>query len=107
MPLEAVQLDTLNWDAMVSAIRTRIMADSRGQWTLHAPVDPGVTLLELFAWLLDQRVYWMDQVPDELVRAILSFLGESQQAAKAATTVLQFAPVAGTFPAIEAGTPMR
>ncbi len=107
MPLEAVQLDTLNWDQMVSAIRTRIIADSRKQWTLHAPVDPGVTLLELFAWLLDQRIYWMDQIPDDLVRALLSLLGESPKAAYPASTVLQFQSSDAGFLSIPAATAMR
>ena len=110
MALEAVQLDTLNWDQIVSAIRTRIIANSRQKWTLHAPVDPGVTLLELYAWLLDQRIYWMDQVPDSLIQAILSLLGESPQPAKAAVTLLQLsddAPQPRSVPAVPAGTAMR
>ncbi|MEX3788814.1 hypothetical protein [Paraburkholderia sp. BR14374] len=89
MALDPVQLDTLTWDQMVTAIQTRIFPDSDRQWTLHAPVDPGVTMLELFAWLLDQRIYWMDQVPDALILAILSLLGEAPKPARAAVTVLQ------------------
>src|SRR5215467_14616067 len=89
MALEATKLDTLTWGQLVNAIRTRIAANSNGQWTLHAPVDPGVTLLELFAWLLDQRVYWMDQIPDALVHGILQLLGETPQPATAAVTILQ------------------
>ena len=110
MPLEAVQLDTLNWDQMVSAIRTRIIANSNRNWTLHAPVDPGVTLLELFAWLLDQRIYWMDQVPDTLVLAILTLLGESPQPARPAITVFKLqdnAPKTRPYLSVAAGTALR
>jgi hypothetical protein len=89
MPLEPIKLDTLTWDQIVPAIRTRIIPDSLNKWTLHAPVDPGVTMLELFAWLLDQRIYWMDQTPDALGLAILSLLGMSPMPARAAVTVLQ------------------
>ena len=46
MALDRVVLDDLDWKGMVDAIRRRIPAASDGQWTLHAPVDPGVTLLE-------------------------------------------------------------
>jgi predicted phage baseplate assembly protein len=89
MALEPVKLDDLTWSEMVTAIRRRIPAASDGKWTLHAPVDPGVTLLELFAWLLEQRVYWLDQVPDPLVRAALDLLGaEVPKPSQAATTVL-------------------
>jgi predicted phage baseplate assembly protein len=105
MALETVRLDDLTWSEMVLAIRRRIAADSDGQWTLHAPVDPGVTLLELFAWLLEQRVYWMDQVPDTFVRAALTLLGENMQPTQSAATVLQFSPSA--FEVVPAMTRMR
>ena len=107
MALQAIELDTLDWDQMTTAIRTRIVPDSKGKWTLHAPVDPGVTLLELFAWLLDQRIYWMDQVPTALSLAVLGLLGESPLPAKAAVTVLQLSGGAGAFPTAPAGTAMQ
>lgn len=90
MPLEPVQLDDLSWGEMVVAIRRRIAAASAGEWTLHAPVDPGITLLELFAYLLEQRLFWMDQMPDSLVRAALSLLGEQPRPTQAAATVMHF-----------------
>jgi hypothetical protein len=96
MALEPIQLDTLNWDQVVTAIRTRIVPDSAGKWTLHAPVDPGITMIELFAWLLEQRIYWMSQVPDSLSFAALSLLGVAPQAAQAAVTVFQLSDAAPT-----------
>ena len=105
MALEPVQLDDLTWSEMVLAIRRRIAAASDGKWTLHAAVDPGVTLLELFAWLLEQRVYWMDQVPDAFVRAALKLLGEELRPARSAATVLQFP--SGAFTVVAALTAMR
>ena len=75
MTLAPLQLDDLTWDDMVAAIRRRIPAESAGNWTLHAPADPGITLLELFAFLAEQRLYWLDQVPDAFVVAVLGLLG--------------------------------
>jgi predicted phage baseplate assembly protein len=91
MALEPLRLDDLAWPDMVEAIRRRIPAASAGRWTLHAPVDPGVTLLELFAALLEQRVYRLDRTPDPLLRAALALLGETPRPAAAAATVLAFA----------------
>ena len=88
MALEPVQLDDLMWTDMMSAIRARIPAASKGLWTLHAAVDPGITLLELFAWMLEQRGYWLDQAPDSLVRALLALLGETPRPVSLAGTVL-------------------
>src|SRR5262245_53020562 len=90
MALDPIKLDDLTWGEMVVAIRRRIAAASGGKWTLHAPVDPGITLLELFAWLLEQRVYWMDQIPDSLVRGALRLLGEEPKPTQAAATVMRF-----------------
>lgn len=90
MTLPVPALDDLTWADMMAAIRRRIPAESDGTWTLHAPVDPGVTLLELFAYLLEQRLYWLDQAPDELVVAILRLLGvDPPRPASPAATVLR------------------
>ena len=104
MTLDPVQLDDLTWEDMVAAIRLRIPAESGGQWTLHAPVDPGVTLLELFAWQLEQRLYWLDQVPDALVVGGLRLLGlDAPQPARPAGTVLRVRADAGVT-RVPAGT---
>ena len=102
MTLPAPKLDDLTWADMMTAIRRQIPAESDGAWTLHAPVDPGVTLLELFAYLLEQRLYWLDQVPDELAVAILRLLGvDPPRPAQAAATVLRLTadPVGTVVPA--------
>jgi hypothetical protein len=109
MTLPAPKLDDLTWVDMMAAIRRRIPAESDGAWTQHAPVDPGVTLLELFAYLLEQRLYWLDQAPDELVIAILGLVGlELPRPARPAATVLRLtADWPGTpVPVVPAGTVM-
>jgi predicted phage baseplate assembly protein len=88
MSIAPLLLDQLEWRAMVDTIRSRIAAVSGEQWTLHAPVDPGVTLLELFAHQLEQRSYWLDQVPDALINGMVALLGAEPLSARAATTVL-------------------
>lgn len=106
MTLPAPKLDDLTWADMMTVIRRRIPAESDGTWTLHAPVDPGVTLLELFAYLLEQRLYWLDQAPDELVVAILKLLGlEPPRPAQPAATVLRLTAAPGTsVPVVPKGT---
>jgi hypothetical protein len=105
MTLPALQLDDLTWSDMVAAIRTRIVANSRGQWTMHGPSDTGVTLLELFAYLFEQRVYWLDQVHGALGRALLALLDDAPRPTQAARTVLAFpSPDAAAPSRIAAGT---
>ena len=108
MTLAPVLLDDLTWDQMVAAIRRRVPAESAGNWTLHAPVDPGITLLDLLAYLAEQRLYWLDQVPDAFAVAVLELLGAGgPQPAVPAATVLQIAqpdPQNPVFFTVPAGT---
>lgn len=104
MTLAPVLLDDLTWDQMVQAIRRRIPAESSGNWTLHAPVDPGITFLDMIAFLAEQRLYWLDQVPDAFVLAVLRLLGQDDPLPPVpATTVLQITSVGGENP-VPAGT---
>lgn len=89
MALDPVILDDLDWKGMVESIRRRIPAASDGAWTLHSPTDPGITLLELFAWQLEQRLYRMDQVSESLNLALLAILGIRPRRTRCATTVMQ------------------
>lgn len=89
MALDPLVLDDLDWAALTDAARRRLPAVSAGKWTLHAPVDPGVTLVELFAWLLDQRLYRMDRVPEPFFRAAVALLGEAMRPVRAARTVFK------------------
>jgi len=84
-----VVLDDVAYADLLGAAIERIPAASQGRWTLHAPVDPGITLLELFAHLLDQRVYWLDQESAEQLRAVLALLGEAPAHSSAAATVVR------------------
>lgn len=105
MTLPVPKLDDLTWADLMAAVTRRVPAESDGTWTLHAPVDPGVTLLELFAYLLEQRLYWLDQAPDELVVAILKLLGlDPPRPAQPASTVLALTPESDLVAEVPAGT---
>jgi baseplate J-like protein len=108
MPLAPIQLDDLTWTDMIESVRRRIPGASEGLWTHHAPVDPGITLLELFAWLIEQRIYWIDQVPADVTHALFSLLGEKPRGALSATTALACeAPAGAPFYDLPAGVEFR
>jgi hypothetical protein len=44
------------------------------QWTNHNPSDPGITLVELFAWLTEMLVYRVNRLPEASTRAFLRLL---------------------------------
>jgi len=60
-------------------------------WTDYNASDPGITLLELFAWLSEQNLYRTDRVPDEMVRAFLRLAGIAPLPPQVARTVLLLA----------------
>jgi predicted phage baseplate assembly protein len=95
--LSPLSLDDLTYEDLRQMAVQRIPAASGGRWTHHAPVDSGVTLLELFAFLLEQQLFVLDQVPDSLTHAILALLGETPAEAGVASTVV--APPPGTLTA--------
>jgi hypothetical protein len=106
MTLDPIVLDDLTWDQMTAAIRQRIPAESGGRWTLHAPVDPGITVLELYAALLEERLYWLDRVPDAFTGAVLRLLDlDRPVAARPAGTVLRVTSVPAGGTLVPAGTP--
>jgi len=60
------------------------------EWTNHNPGDPGITLVELFAWLTDQMLLRFNQVPRQNYVAFLELLGIRLSPPTAATCELTF-----------------
>jgi hypothetical protein len=60
---ELPRLDDVTYDDLVTEARSLIPAYAP-EWTDHNPSDPGIALLELFAWLGEMLIYRADQVPD-------------------------------------------
>ena len=60
------------------------------EWTNHNPADPGITLIELFAWLTDQMLLRFNQVPRRNYVAFLEMLGIRLQPPTPAQTAVTF-----------------
>lgn len=45
------------------------------EWSWHSPADPGITLLELFAYLTDVMLYRVNYMPVRNLFAVLNLLG--------------------------------
>jgi predicted phage baseplate assembly protein len=63
MPLPVTNLDDLTFDSLKSELRRRIPAYTP-EWTDFNESDPGIALIELFAWLADILVYRINKIPD-------------------------------------------
>jgi predicted phage baseplate assembly protein len=60
------------------------------EWTNYNPSDPGVTLIELFAWLTDQMLFRFNNVPRRHYVAFLELLGIRLNPPTPATTEVTF-----------------
>jgi len=65
------------------------------EWTNHNPSDPGITLIELAAWMTDLLIYRLNQVPDKNYVAFLNLLGIKLRAPRAAKALVRFSLVEG------------
>ncbi len=87
--LPEIVLDDRRFQELVSEARTRI-ALSCPEWTEHNVSDPGITLIELFAWMTDMLIYRLNRVPDKLHVALLELLGVQLHGPTAARTQIRF-----------------
>jgi len=74
MPLPAPDLDDRRFQQLVDDAK-RMVQQRCPEWTDHNVSDPGVTLIELFAWMTDQLVYRLNRVPDRNYVKFLEMLG--------------------------------
>ncbi len=91
MPLPLTNLDTRRWDDLVEEARAMIPRYARG-WTDHNLHDPGITLIQLLAWLVELDVYQLNRVPEAHRRKFLALVGVHPRPPHAAELVLGFAP---------------
>jgi predicted phage baseplate assembly protein len=91
MPLQAPNLDDRQYSDIVAEAKT-LIARYAPEWTNYNESDPGVTLVELFAWLSEILIYRLNQVPDLNYIKFLQLLGIELQAAQPARAELTFTP---------------
>lgn len=89
MTLPQVNLDDRRFQELVNEARQRI-TQSCPEWTEHNVSDPGITLIEQFAWMADMLLYRLNRVPDKLHVALLDLLGIRLHGPTSARTELRF-----------------
>ena len=68
----------------------RLIPTKCPEWTNHNLTDPGVALIELFAWMTELSLFRLNQVPDMFYTHMLNMLGFEPFPATAARTDLTF-----------------
>jgi hypothetical protein len=89
MPLTAPNLDDRDFNQLVEAARLRIQRTCP-TWTDLSPGDPGIVLLELFAFLTETMIYRLNRLPEKAYIEFLRLMGVRLQPPAAAGAVLRF-----------------
>jgi len=74
MALPVPNLDDRRFQDLVDDAK-RLVQQRCPEWTDHNVSDPGVTLIELFAWMTDQLLYRVNRVPDRNYVKFLELIG--------------------------------
>ena len=87
MPIVSPQLDDLTYDRITTELIRRIPVYSP-EWTDYNDSDPGITLIQLFAYLAEMIGYRLNQVPQKSQASLLQLLGVTLSPATPAKTQL-------------------
>ena len=89
MSLPSPNLDDRTFQNIVDETKRKIGALCP-EWSDHNVSDPGVTLIELFAWMTDMTLFRLNQVPEKNYIKFLEMVGVSLEPPAPAQTDLRF-----------------
>jgi hypothetical protein len=76
VPIPSPNLDDRTYADLLDEARA-LIPSVYPEWTDHNPTDPGMTLVELFAWLTEMLIYRANRVPEASYRTFLKLLNGS------------------------------
>src|SRR5919206_3380604 len=107
MPLPAPILDDRSFEQLRDELVQRIPVYAP-EWTDHNASDPGIALLELFAFLGENLLFRFNQIPESTKLAFLRLLGvQLPEAAKPATVLVAVSTDAPKGVQMLAGTSLK
>jgi predicted phage baseplate assembly protein len=89
MALPTPRLDDRSFQDLVDEAK-RLIPQFCPEWTNHNVSDPGVALIEVFAWMTEIFLYRLNQIPDRQYATLLSLVGIEPFGAAPARTDLTF-----------------
>src|SRR5437868_6060192 len=92
--IPAPQLDDRTY-ADIVAEAMRLIPRYCPEWTNHNPSDPGITVLELTAWMTELILYRLNRVPEKTYLAFLNMIGIRLRSPQPAHALITFDLVEG------------
>ncbi len=102
MGLEIPNLDDKTFDQLVEDARL-LIPRFVPEWTDHNFSDPGITFIDLFAWLTEMQIYQLNRITDENYQKFLKMVGGQKWDAQPAGIDFTFDNVTD-FKQVKAGT---
>ena len=81
MPIKPPKLDDRGYDDIIDEAR-KLIPQYCPEWTNLGPADPGMTLVQLFAWMTELIIFRLNKVPDKTYVHFLNFIGEERKRAR-------------------------
>src|SRR3981189_1736630 len=94
MSLPVPNLDHRSWNQLAAGA-VRLIPRYTPEWTNHNTSDPGVTLLELYAWMTEMVIYRLHKVPEKNFLTFLALIGVRLKPPEPARVVLELTPSEG------------
>ena len=103
MKIPLPNLDDRRWSDLVDEGRSLIPTYAP-EWTDHNVHDPGITVMELLAWIAEMDIYQLNRISDEHKRKFLALIGVTPEPPRAAQNVLGFVLKAGQPQPLDTGS---
>ena len=95
MGIDVPDLDDRDYEADLERAKKLIPAYS-DEWTDFNPHDPGITILEVLAWVTETHSYQLDQITDAHREKYLRLMGYNRRLQQPATAPLSLSPTPAT-----------
>ena len=89
MPIKPPNLDDRRYADIVDETK-KLIPQYCPEWTNFSAADPGMTLVQLFAWMTELIIYRLNKVPEKTYIHFLNFIGEERKEARPAVAPLTF-----------------
>jgi predicted phage baseplate assembly protein len=89
MPFPDLNLDDRKFQDIVDQAK-RLIPRYTPEWTDHNVSDPGVAMIELFAWMTEMVLFRVNRVPDKVLIRLLELIGARLEPPRAAQAPVTF-----------------
>jgi len=72
------QLDDVTFAELINEAK-KLIPQYAPEWTDYNLHDPGITIIELLAWIAETQIFQLDQITDKMIISFLHLLGQDSQ----------------------------